>query len=288
LKINNPGWLIMAGKRTSRWAGKNGKSHYGSPSAGMLFTWLMLAGLIFLLAPQSFTNRFQFAFARIFRWPLSIGRSIPLLVRSQSSPADGTSEGQIRYRNYIANLEEQLRQQQKKVEQLSGLRNRFGSLEGAGLVPADVIKRTLSGPRNEMLINRGGADGIGPGMFVLADNGIIGTIRDVGTRTGRVMLFTDAAFAIPVRVGGLDVDMLMRGAGNGRAKIMLVPVSRRLAVGDEVFAKQKPGFLDASMIIGTIERCSPGDDNAMLWDITVRPVCDVEGVGSVAVVVMNP
>lgn len=278
----------MAGKRTNRWAGKSGKSHYGSPSAGMLFTWLMLTGLIFLLAPQGFTNRFQFAFARIFRWPLSIGRSIPLLVRSQSPPGDGIGEAQIRYRNYTANLEEQLRQQQRKVEQLSGLRNRFGSLEGAGLVPADVIKRTLGGPRNEMLINRGGADGIGPGMFVLADNGIIGTICDVGARTSRVALFTDAAFAIPVRVGRLELDMLLRGAGNGRAKIKLVPVSRRLGVGDKVFAKQKPGFLDAPMIIGTVERCRPDDDNATLWDITVRPVCDMQGVSSVAVIVMNP
>jgi len=210
------------------------------------------------------------------------------LVRARGRPANGAGESRQRYQNYIANLEEQFRRQQKIVEQLSGLRNRFGALEGAGLVPADVIKGMLIGPRNEMLINRGGADGVVQGMFVLADNGIIGSVCSVGARTSRVVLFTDASFTMPVRVGGCDVDMLMRGVGDGRAKIKLVPVSRRIAAGAAVFAKEKPGFLDAPMIIGKIERCRPDDDSASVWDITVRPVCDMEGVGSVAVIVMNP
>ncbi|MHC4735435.1 MAG: hypothetical protein ACYTDW_13395, partial [Planctomycetota bacterium] len=54
----------------------------GALSRPMLFTWLMLTGLILLFAPQNLTNDLQFAFARIFRWPLTIGKNISLYART--------------------------------------------------------------------------------------------------------------------------------------------------------------------------------------------------------------
>lgn len=248
----------------------------------------MLVGLIFLFAPQSLTNRFQFTFARIFRWPLSIGRNIPLLVRADKPPQDATGRREARYQNYIAYLEEQLRQKQQTVEALSGLRSRFHALEGAKLVPADVITRSSTGLNNELLINRGSDDGLAADMFVMGDNSVIGTICDVAARTGRVKLFTDVSLVTQVRVGKLQVDMLMQGAGNNSARIRLIPVKHRVNPGDFVFAKARPGFLDGPMIVGTVEQCRRDDDNPSLWDITVRPVCDMERLSSVAVVVMNP
>ena len=95
----------------------------------MLFTWFMLAGLIFLFAPQSLTNKFQFAFTRIFRWPLSIGRNISLAARIQQ-PSNAPANKETQYQNYIADLEATLKQEHQKVEELSGLRNRL-PLEGA-------------------------------------------------------------------------------------------------------------------------------------------------------------
>ena len=42
------------------------------------------------------------------------------------------------------------------------------------------------------------------------------------------------------------------------------------------------------MIVGTVARCKSNSENPLLWDITVKPACDIETVTEVAVIVVNP
>ncbi len=267
--------MVMARKRTRI-------------SERMLFTWFVLAGFILLLAPDALTNKFQFAFARLFRYPLSVGRNLPLSVQTQLSTGGDAERRQIQYQNYITNLEEEIRQKQQEIEKLSGLRQRLHALSGAKLIPADIITGATEGQRCELVINRGSDDGLAKGQFVLGDNSVIGAVSDVSARTATVRTITDSSFVIPVRIKGLDVDMVMQGGGSGIAKIKLVPARYKIASGDTVIANKKPGLLDAPMVIGVVKECRRHDDNATLWDITVRPACETGKLAGVAVIVMNP
>ena len=106
----------------------------------MLFTWLMLAGFILLIAPSGWTNSFQFAFLRIFDWPLSIGENISLSVRARRRVQNTDVVSRKQYRellNYCANVEASLRQERQKVEKLSRLRDKF-PLGNARLIGALV------------------------------------------------------------------------------------------------------------------------------------------------------
>jgi len=161
-------------------------------------------------------------------------------------------------------------------------------LQGADLVPADIITASIGGARSELIVNRGENDGLSQGQFVLGDNSIIGAISDVSSRTARVKLFTDPASKIAVRIGKLNIDRLMQGSGNDSAKILLLSTKHKVNVGDQVLTRKKPGFLDAAMIIGTVARCRWDNQNPSLWDITVKPVCDIERLNSVTVIIMNP
>ena len=92
----------------------------------MLLTWFMLAGLISLFTPQKLTNKFQFAFARIFCWPLGISRAVSLSARTQESLTDGVSHREYnRLQNNLANVTEELLKERQKSEKLSRLHNRF-------------------------------------------------------------------------------------------------------------------------------------------------------------------
>jgi rod shape-determining protein MreC len=278
----------MARKLISDLGPKRDNVRLSSLSRPMLFTWFMLTGLILLFAPQNLTNDLQFAFARIFRWPLTIGKNISLYARTRR-PAPGVmfdKESQIQ--NYIANLEEQLRQEHQKVVELSGLRDRFHALENAGLIMADVIRVYINAAQSELTINRGQNDGLAEGHFVLGDNSIIGTISELSPRTASVKLFTDPASRIAVRIGNLNIDRLMKGDGKDSAKIQLLSTKHKVRVGDKVMTRKKPGFLDASMIIGTVTQCKRDDRNPAFWDITVKPVCDIERLESITVIIMNP
>ncbi len=254
----------------------------------MLFAWFMLGGMIMMFCPQGVTSRFQFAFARLFRWPLRIGRNMPLSVRTEVPLKDDFGQKERQYQNYIINLEEELRQKNETIRQLTGLRTRFRGLEGARLVPADIITASVEGPRSELIINRGSEDGLGKGFFVIGNNSAIGTITELAGRTSKVRLFSDASSNAHVSIAGIGINMLMQGGGGSTAKIKMVPVKYKIKAGDAVLVCEKPGYLDIAMIAGVVQQCKRDVENAALWDITVRSVCDVTVLNSVAVIVMNP
>ena len=249
----------------------------------MLFIWFMLAGFIFLFAPQNLTNKFQFAFARIFRWPLSIGRNISLSARTRQPLTDAASHRE--YNNHITNLTKWLEQERKKVEELQRLRNRT-PLKDVKFMLADVI-RDSDRLHSELIINRGKKHGLRQGQFVLGDNSIIGTISNVSFRSAQVKPVTDPTSKMAVKIAGLNASRLMQGTGGNSAKILMLSTKHKVNVGDVVYADKKIGLLDDLMIIGKVEQCKRGAE-PLVWDITVKPVCDIESLNSVAIIVMNP
>lgn len=260
----------------------------GFLSGRMLFTWLMLAGFILFFAPRDLTNKLQFAFVRIFGLPLSVSRSVLLSGRREPLVTEVVSLGLYnRLENHLANVTEQLYQEHEVVEVLSGLRNRF-ALEGAKLVCADVITTSIEPGRSELIINRGEDDGLARGQFVLSDNSIVGTISDISPRTAQVRLFTDPDSKIAVKIGALKTERLIQGTGDDSAKVNLLSRKYKVRVGDKVLVRKKPGFLDAPIIIGVVARCRTDNVNPSLWDVTVKPVCDIEQLQTVSVIIMNP
>ena len=259
-------------------------------SRRMLFTWFTLAGFIFLFSPKNLTNKFQFAFHRIFNWPLSIGRNISLSAgtRQQLGDADVVvlRREYNKLQNYRADLEGQLREEHKKVEMLSGLRNRF-PLEAGDLQVASVFPGSFDKLHGELSIDKGTNDKVAKGQFVLADNSIIGTIGDVSSRGAKVKLFTNPTSNIAVEVA--NTKRLMRGSGDNLARIPMVKHKVKIdSEVIEVMASRKTGFLNAPMIIGKVLRYERNAKSPVLWDIIVEPVCDFEQLNGVSVIVINP
>ncbi|MHC4538906.1 MAG: rod shape-determining protein MreC, partial [Planctomycetota bacterium] len=259
----------------------------------VLFTSLLLAGLIVLFAPQSLTSKFQFAFVRIFCWPLGLAGDISISASGLMASAQG-SAGELvsrdRYdtlHNRLANVTERLRQEREKVERLSGLRNR-PVWKGVDFVVANVIVASTDASHSELVINRGAEDGLALGQFVLSDESVVGTVSAMGSRTAHVRLVTDPTSRIAVKIEGSNSDRIMQGDGHHRAKVQLVPTSQKIEAGAVVYAQKKPGLLGTPVIVGTICECAANNENPLLWDITVTPACDIERLTDVAVVVMNP
>ena len=251
----------------------------------MLFIWLMLAGCILLFTPQSLTGKLQLAFVNVFRWPLSLGGNVALTARTQQPYADSLGSDEVQLRNNIAILQKTLEQQRKKFQDLSGLYNTY-VWEGVDFASAGVITRTLDGPHNELTIEYRKKKGLVEGQYVLGDKSIIGTISEVlpQMRIARVKLITDSMSRIPVLIAG--VPTIMKGCDGHFAKIE--DLKQKVDVGKEVFALRKVGFLDAPIIAGRVSRCERDDKEAVVWDVTVVPACDIERLDDVAVIIMNP
>jgi len=252
-------------------------------SKGILFTWCLLGGVILLVAPQTITSKFQLAFARIFHTPLEAGRSITLSARTSQPIKDVVSRREYnKLLNQLANVTQQLEQAEKKIEALSGLSRKFAASD-AKFVLAEVVKTAST----DIIINCGQNYSLSKGQFVIADDSIIGSISDVWSQTAQVRLITSPKSKIAVRIGSLNVDAVMRGDGKGSARIRLIPIKYKVCVGDEVFALKAAGMLNSPMIVGRVSDCRIDDSNPLLWDIVVKPVCDVDKLSEVAVIVLN-
>jgi hypothetical protein len=52
--------------------------------------------------------------------------------------------------------------------------------------------------------------------------------------------------------------------------------------------RPSPGFLDSPIVAGRVAQAERNEQNALLWDITVTPACDIQMLPSVMVIVNNP
>ncbi len=253
-------------------------------SGKMLFTWFMLGGFILLFAPHSVTNKFQFAFSHVFKWPLNLGRNISLAA-TRYSRFDGVSRAEEKLQTHIANLNAELVEGRRRFERLYGLHNSY-VWDGVSFVLADVITSAIDQSHSELVIGCGENRGLSRGQFVLGDNSIIGTIVDVSANQAKVRLISDPASILAVKVGGLDA--VLTGAGKAEAKIKMLKRKHKIKLGENVFAQRKSGYLDAPMKAGTIVNRKVDAEFPLCWDITVKPACDLESVKDVAVIIMNP
>ncbi len=256
-------------------------------SERVLFTCLILAGLIIFFVPQSLTNKLQFVFVRIFNKPLSICRNFTLAASNQQSLSNVVNQRQyLKLRNHLANNIQWLHQEHQNVEKLSGLRNR-SVWKGVDFVLADIITAFTGISQNEFIINRGRDDGLAQGQFVFNDHSIIGIIADLDSRMARVQLLTDPRSKVAVKIGELDLKCIMQGNGDGSAGIQLVSRKHKIENGDIIYIQKTPGFLDVPMIAGTVAQCKTDDENPLLWKIAVEPTSDIRDIKSVTVIVMN-
>lgn len=256
-------------------------------SRRMLFTWLTLGGLILFLAPSPWTSNFQLAFARMFNWPLTVGRSIELRVGTRELPAGAGHVQRSEYdqiRNHCVNLEAQLAHHQQRIDELTGLPNR-AFMGDARLVEGLVLSGSVDAVNGEIPIYTGG--GVRRGQYVLADNSVIGVISDVSSVGERVQLLTSPRSNVPVQIGG--VKCLLQGCGNNLARIFMM--KQRVAPGTEVFAAPQAGVLNMPIVAGRVVRCERNVKSAVVWDVVVEPAFNMDRLNdrldNVSVIVLD-
>ena len=268
-------------------------------SKPMLFVWLLLAGLIILFTPSSVTSKFQFAFVRVFSWPLSMGRSMSLAAVPGRSGDDVIAGNEYKeLQNHLQNVLAWSEELQLKYDKLTGIRGSYPSLSGAALVDADIIRAISGGAKSGIIINRGKNDGLEKGQFVLAQNSIIGKVSYVDRRMAHVKLITDATSMIGVKVKPANVKLqkgktrpsvpaIIKGTGTA-AKLINVKSSYKIGVGDIVYADKETGQLDVPIIAGIVTDCRIDDAKPLFWEISVKPACDFSSLRDVAIIIMNP
>jgi rod shape-determining protein MreC len=259
-------------------------------SKGVVFTWLVLGGIICLLLPTGVAGRMHLGFLGLYNLIPSGGRTIALAsTTNDSSPSIPSDSRQLQQQNdqlqnQLSNVWAELAVEHGKVEQLSEIRTRFPALKETGIVLADVIA-AQAGSKNELVINRGSSDGVQKDQFVMSAKAIVGRVTQVTSGTAVIRPVSDKGSSIAVEVAGSKLARMMKGDSKGLGRIHMVPRKYHIEKNAVVYACKVPGLLDTPIIVGHVARVKPDDDNPLLWDIQVEPAVKLDSLANVEVLV---
>jgi rod shape-determining protein MreC len=135
------------------------------------------------------------------------------------------------------------------------LRNQLGLDVGINYrqVAAEVVAFEPDSYRQFVTVNKGSQAGLAPGMAVLSEGVLIGTIADVQGSTARIILVTDPEFKITAK----DQDTGATGVIHGQlgAGLVMDKIGQTDTVkpGDTVTTSGLGGVVPAGLLIGQIE-----------------------------------
>jgi rod shape-determining protein MreC len=116
--------------------------------------------------------------------------------------------------------------------ELRGLRAALPPIADRWLA-AEIVNIQLSSLRQRLLIDRGAANGVFKAQAVLDDRGLIGQTTHVGPWSAEVILITDPAHAVPVRIERTGLRTIAVGAGDASSLALpYLPANADIKSGD--------------------------------------------------------
>jgi rod shape-determining protein MreC len=152
-------------------------------------------------------------------------------------------------------LDRQTRLQQLEADnrRLRGLLD-LDRAAGAAALSAPVISRQAGGWWQQLVIGRGGLQGVRGGDAVLAPGGLLGRVASVTPTTATVVLLTDPSSRVGVWVGRVRHHGLLVGAGTSRPMLRFIERDVGVRPGDVVTTSPASTLLPPNLTIGVVQR----------------------------------
>lgn len=170
------------------------------------------------------------------------------------------SLGQLRGR--IASLEEllasrqieiiQLREAASDYDRLVDLLSYTSALENQEFLTADVIALDQSGIVRGLIINRGTRDGIGIGMPVVTNLGLVGRIVGLSANAAQVQLINDENSSVSARLQTTRAEGSIIGQASGALRMTFIDLDERIIQGDLVITSGLGGNFPPDIVVGQV------------------------------------
>lgn len=172
----------------------------------------------------------------------------------------------IRQRN--AALTEEVAQLRLELQKKAGLERENQRLRallnaGARYVGKHVAARVLVDPggvySRSVIIDAGRLRGVRRGLAVIAPQGMVGRVVEVGERSSRVMLVTDLNSRIPVRIKSTGERAIVAGANGPLLKLVYQGHEIKVAAGATIVTSGHGGVLPPGIEVGKVVEVRRGD-----------------------------
>ncbi|WP_047011364.1 rod shape-determining protein MreC [Spongiibacter sp. IMCC21906] len=144
------------------------------------------------------------------------------------------------------------------------------------VVVAEVIAVATDPNRHKLVVDKGSRNGAFVGQPVIDANGLVGQITEVGAMHSRVLLVTDSAHALPVRVSRNGLRAIAEGTGLiNELTLTHVAATTDIQVGDLLVSSGLGGRFPAGYPVGEVTSVlvDPGKPFA---EVKAKPLAELD------------
>ena len=178
---------------------------------------------------------------------------------------------------------------QGQLNQLKGVLDLAGR-GGYGIVAARVIGHGSSSTFSQTLtIDAGSADGVTVDKTVISEHGLVGVVKSVDAHSAIVLLMSDPAFKVGVRIARSQSIGVLSGTGGNSFALQLLDPAGNIVVGDTLFSNGSDSntpFIPG-LPVGVVTAVDHSS-STLTQTATVKSYSDLNNVGVVSVVISAP
>jgi rod shape-determining protein MreC len=181
----------------------------------------------------------------------------------------------------------ELREVQRENEQMRSMLRFAQARPGLDLRGAQIVAQVIGQESNNFLeyimLDLGASHGIGVGMAVVTDQGLVGRISSVTDATSKVLLITDPSSAVNAILQSSRLNGVLRGYPGGDLTMDYIPQGEVFSVGEVVLTSGIGGRFPRGIPIGQVIEIRQRDID-VFQQAVVRPTVDFPRLELVMVV----
>jgi rod shape-determining protein MreC len=126
-----------------------------------------------------------------------------------------------------------------------------------GFITARVVADTGTAYARSVLLSTGPRHAVRKGQVALDQNGLVGRVSEVGSRSARILLVTDINSRIPVQIERTRARAILAGTNGPVPRLQHWSDGMQPQPGDRIVTSAQAGAFPAGLPVGTV-RAGPG------------------------------
>jgi rod shape-determining protein MreC len=150
-------------------------------------------------------------------------------------------------------------------------------------IAATVIGREISPFLQYIIIDKGTEDGVGFGMPVVTQQGLVGRVDAVIASAARVKLITDSTSVVNIQLQSAEIEAQLKGSLTGDLSLDMIPLDEVIEPGDVVLTSGLGGNYPPNIFVGQV-LSTQRRENALFQTASVQPIVNFESINAVLVI----
>jgi rod shape-determining protein MreC len=179
---------------------------------------------------------------------------------------------------------EQIKQENDRLRMLLGVASRIN--QGKLLVGL-IIDHSPDPFRQIIRLNKGTQDGISTGLPVMDAQGLMGQVLSTNLTESDILLVSDLAMQVPVRVVRTGARGILQGDGNNELNLRFVPTTSNIREGDQLETSGLDGRYPSGIPVAEIVSIK-SQAGSLFWQVIAQPLAKIGSSREVLLLINHP